>query len=376
MEAHYLSTGANYSEAMCDLSERFAVMTRQESTDYLCNDYLASPPLRSINAECTSSSMTPPQQTSSSQASVNEMWREKICEWSYQVVDHFDFNREIVSISLSYLDRFLCSRPVNKKIFQLAAMTTLYLAIKLYEPGKLRMSSLIELSRGYFTMEHIVAMEEEILSGLSWNMHPPTALTQVQHFLQLLPMPCNTLPIKHDITELSRFLTELSVCDYYFVTRRPSSVALASIFNAMEVVEQSRFLLQHKSVFMDNVRNVTNIDPIGDEVEACRLRLRDMYHQGGYYQHNEDDTIYKDDEPRCDTISPVSVAGGTNVSIANGAIDHHQQAAYYNPYEEGVPTSLNYDQSMNNATSRNDFGVASGAPFGSNTTGFKKARQM
>ena len=143
-------------------------------------------------------------------------------------------------------------------------------------------------------------------------MHPPTALTQVQHFLQLLPTPCNTLPIKHDITELSRFLTELSVWDYYFVTRRPSSVALAAIFNAMEVVEQSRILHRNKAEFMDNIRNVVNIDPVGEEVEMCRLRLRDMYHQGGYHQQNDDDTLYKDDEPRCETISPVCVAGGSN----------------------------------------------------------------
>ena len=42
-------------------------------------------------------------------------------------------------------------------------MTTLYLACKLYDPHKLRMSSLIELSRGYFTEEHITAMEGSIL---------------------------------------------------------------------------------------------------------------------------------------------------------------------------------------------------------------------
>jgi lipoyl(octanoyl) transferase len=46
------------------------------------------------------------------------------------VIDHFDFSREVVSVSIHYLDRFLAAFPVNKKTFQLAAMTTLYLAIK------------------------------------------------------------------------------------------------------------------------------------------------------------------------------------------------------------------------------------------------------
>ena len=36
-------------------------------------------------------------------------WREKICQWSYNVVDHFDLPREIVSISLNYFDRYMAT---------------------------------------------------------------------------------------------------------------------------------------------------------------------------------------------------------------------------------------------------------------------------
>ena len=85
-----------------------------------------------------------------------------------------DFHREVVAVALSYLDRYLATRAVNRRIFQLAAMTALYLAIKLYEPGKLRLASLIELSRGYFLAEHIVIMEDSILQSLGWHVHPPT----------------------------------------------------------------------------------------------------------------------------------------------------------------------------------------------------------
>ena len=79
------------------------------------------------------------------------------------MIDHFDFNREVASISLNYLDRYLSTRTVSRKVFQLAAMTSLFLAIKLHEPTTLRMSSFIELSRGYFQTEHIAVMEKSIL---------------------------------------------------------------------------------------------------------------------------------------------------------------------------------------------------------------------
>ena len=154
---------------MVDLLERLDVMLKQEVGPYATVDYLAPEfqqklPLvsddeliRSSTASQSSASST------SSSSSINELWREKICEWSYQVIDHFDFSREVVSVSIHFLDRYLATRTVNKKIFQLAAMTCLFLAIKLYEPGRLSMQSMIELSRGYFMVEQMVAMETSIL---------------------------------------------------------------------------------------------------------------------------------------------------------------------------------------------------------------------
>jgi hypothetical protein len=154
---------------MVDLLERIEVLLKQESMFYKTEDYLAPAFQLKLQISCefdasTWQSGSLSTSTSSSNASaINEVWREKICEWSYQVIDHFDFSREIVSISIHYLDRYLATRPVNKKLFQLAAMTTLYLAIKLYEPGSLSMASMIELSRGYFKVEQMAEMEMTIL---------------------------------------------------------------------------------------------------------------------------------------------------------------------------------------------------------------------
>jgi lipoyl(octanoyl) transferase len=153
---------------MVDLTERLSVLLKQEKSFYKTHDYLSPAFQEKLQStgwgdvpKLTISSASTVSSTSSS--GINELWREKICEWSYQVVDHFDFSREVVSISMSFLDRYLCTRPVDKKLFQLAAMTTLYLAIKLNEPGTLSMQSMIELSRGYFKVEQMAVMEMVIL---------------------------------------------------------------------------------------------------------------------------------------------------------------------------------------------------------------------
>lgn len=155
-----------------DIGDRFAAIRQQEDHIYKCLDYF-SPEFQAKQAKefannpniCQFISMTNTGSslTSSARTRINECWRDKICEWSYQVIDHFDFNREIVSISLNYLDRYLSTCPVNRKVFQLAGMTSLFLAIKLYETSSLKMSTFIELSRGYFSIEHLTAMETAIL---------------------------------------------------------------------------------------------------------------------------------------------------------------------------------------------------------------------
>ena len=151
---------------MADLIDRIEVMLKQEASAYKTGDYLSLVWQQNLATQtpeegCGLSSAD----TDSSQSSgtINETWREKICEWSYQVIDHFDFSREVVMISMNLLDRYLACQSVNKKVFQLAAMTCLFIAIKLNEPGRLTMSSMIELSRGYFRVDQMAAMEISIL---------------------------------------------------------------------------------------------------------------------------------------------------------------------------------------------------------------------
>ncbi|KAL7436766.1 hypothetical protein ACHAXM_005312 [Skeletonema potamos] len=309
-----------------EVCERLKVMRRQESSHYSTPDYLAAEWQARLIEEAAEDDITRevndlanPNEGSSGQASssqINELWREKICEWCYQVVDHFDFNREVVNVAMTYLDRYLATRTVNRRIFQLAAMTALYLAIKLFEPGKLRMSSLIELSRGYFLAEHIVAMEDSMLQALSWHVHPPTPFAFCRDLIKLVSADVNPR-LRHDISELARFLTELSVCDYYFVTRKPSSIAMASIINAMELMGPQKIDPRYKVQFLHHVVQA-GLDIANDtEIIQCYERLREMYIAGGYTPTSDDDEEDETVNVRVETGSPTGVADGPDSRSAS-----------------------------------------------------------
>lgn len=51
-------------------------------------------------------------------------WREKICEWKYKVVDCFDLDREVVTISMFFLDKYLEKHFVDEEVSLLTFIFT------------------------------------------------------------------------------------------------------------------------------------------------------------------------------------------------------------------------------------------------------------
>jgi lipoyl(octanoyl) transferase len=274
-----------------DLCERLKGMRRKEiSTHYRIPDYLAPEWQARLVEEATRDNMDDSELPNPNEeiSQINEQWRVKICDWCYQVVDHFDYNREVVTVAMSYLDRYIAKRTVNRRIFQLVAMTALYLATKLFERNSLHLPSLVGISRGYFLAEHIVAMEDSMLQALSWHVHPSTPRAFCWEMMRLVS-PELTPRIRHDVGNLAIFLTELSVYDYYFVTRKSSSIAIACIVNAIELMGPKKIEPKYKVHFLHNIVRIGLDIADDDEIIECYERLREMYIEGGYTPTSEDE---------------------------------------------------------------------------------------
>mmetsp|Transcript_22943 Transcript_22943/g.54169 ORF Transcript_22943/g.54169 Transcript_22943/m.54169 type:complete len:292 (+) Transcript_22943:153-1028(+) len=192
---------------------------------------------------------------------VNENWRRRLCEWMFEVTDHYDFDREVVSFAFDYLDRSISlaygpssNKRLSKKDYQLYAVTALYLAIKVHgemdsdvegKRIKLRISAFQELSRGSFTTETIAAKEIELLTLFRWHVNPPTCARCILSFLRILPAWTSTefgIPredLACQIFDVAKYLTELSifVSDFSF-NYNPSVIAYSAILCALDYVEE------------------------------------------------------------------------------------------------------------------------------------------
>jgi hypothetical protein len=242
-----------------DIADRIAIMCIQEETTYRIGDYLADTVQLRKNAS----------------KPVDEDCRVKMCEWCYQVVDFCKFRRETVGIGMSYLDRYLCTLKgrdslSNRKEYQLAAMTALYVAIKLHEPLEMETSLLADLSRGCYAEMEFVAMEQTILQSLKWRVNGPTSLGFVQQFMAL--MPENVHPsISTAIMDYARYQTELAVSDHSFVPVKPSDLALAAILNAMEGMNQGLLPLKVQAKFLRNIEKYA--EKLTEDVDKTQAKL-------------------------------------------------------------------------------------------------------
>lgn len=143
--------------------------------------------------------------------------------------------------------------------------------------------------------------------SLKWSLHPPTPFTVLKHVILLLPFAVVPAEARHDILELSRFLTELSVIDYFFVPHRSSDIGMAAMLNAMEAIPYVTDVMV--ATFVQELHTTVGIDVTRPEIQQCRTRLRLLYLQGGYARPDEASA-----EVRCASISPVCVSYGVNVA--------------------------------------------------------------
>lgn len=258
------------------LADNLYALIRQESSGrYNCVDYLAFTSWnRSVYDLLKKERFAATQR---GESRIDEYCREQIVEWSFRVVDYFRIDREVVAVSLSMLDRFLATCKCDRTTFKLAATTTLQLAVKLLHPCRLGdLGILSDLSRGEFDMADVRDMENHILKSLGWSLHPPTAISFSTLLLdyvfadRVVNMTCADIDDLHDI---SSFFTELALCDYFFVTMRPSAVALACILNALEGMygERNRF-----STHILAVARSLNLYTNQDLTAACH-RLWELY---------------------------------------------------------------------------------------------------
>jgi len=246
-----------------------SAMKRQEQSYMPKEDYLHSFRDQTDHQYCCCES------ESNSMKPVNENFRLYLVNWCYQIVEFCKFSRDVVAISTNYLDRFLSTTEginvkKDRKIFQLASMTCLYTAIKIHEVEAINPTFISNLSKGNFTKEQVVDMEQRIITSLQWRLNPPTPLSFIKKFLSIVPDKTMSKSEKSSVMKLATYQTELSVREYHFFSYDASCIALASLANAMQAARRDGGYYQH---ILQTISKIADIDISSREFITCKENL-------------------------------------------------------------------------------------------------------
>jgi Cyclin, N-terminal domain len=222
--------------------DSLGVMTAQDA-HYRCSDYFARyrSGVAKIHTLHGESHADP-------ELAVDQVCREKMCEWSYRVCDHFRTTREVVAFAFSFLDRFIDRYNCDRTTFKLASMTAFFMATKMLNVKQISLCSLAELSRGEFDPDHIADMEKFILTKLQWRMNPPTVQAFISYLRIVLP-PADSAA-QDEIYQRSIFFAEISVYDYTFATEERYLLAVACILNAVEGIDDIKYAKELRQSYL------------------------------------------------------------------------------------------------------------------------------
>jgi hypothetical protein len=168
---------------------------------------------------------------------------------------------------MSCVDRFAATNEgydilMDRDRYQLAVMTSLYLVAKIQQMEALDPDSVAKLSRGKHTKDDIEAMELQMLVGLRWRVHPPTAWSVAQELLNLIPTNAMDDTARARVMELTKFQLEVGMCHYNLSLSRPSTVALGALLNAMESLSMDSIV--HRFEHMATQVLGTTLDEVRD----------------------------------------------------------------------------------------------------------------
>lgn len=283
----------------------------------------------------------------------------------------FDLSREVVAVSLDLFDRFMASRgnECTGNLALLASLTTLHIACKLHnhESKKIKLATLASLSRGQFGPKHIEEMELRVLSALGWKLHPPTQYAFVSHLMLLLPVEAHPTARK-EMFELSRYLTELAVCDTYFVGIKHSAVAFAAILNVMDDLPYARLPAGIRAKFLRDLAETLGLSYADPIVVASRDRLRSMFSTPS--THSPTDVVSSDSlftkaaaalTSKLD--DSLSLASSSALSSAAGSVSSQMNKTHHPPPSSSLSSSRSVSAHSRSNSFDSTGGKGSGCRF-------------
>jgi hypothetical protein len=202
------------------------------------------------------------------QTDINEKMRGILIDWLVEVHLKFKLLPETLFLTVNIIDRYLGIKNILRNKLQLVGVTAMLIACKYEEIYAPEIRDFVYITDKAYTKEEILAMENDILAQLEYNITVPSAFRYLEFFNYNLKIDDNGFMF-------CRYLLELFLIDYKMIRYNPSLLAAASIYITLKITKKSDYekLYQVTGYTEDRLRECAkDICIILDSVEKISLQ--------------------------------------------------------------------------------------------------------
>ncbi|KAI5062914.1 hypothetical protein GOP47_0021461 [Adiantum capillus-veneris] len=219
------------------------------------------------------------------QHDINSSMRGILVDWLVEVAEEYKLVPDTLYLTVSYIDRFLSTKVVNRQRLQLLGVACMLVAAKYEEICAPQVEEFCYITDNTYCKEEVLDMERQVLNQLHFELTGPTTKTFLRRFLRATAQPPSKSSGLH-MECLGNYLAELTLLEYDFLKYLPSMVAASAVFVAKFTFEPHIHpwdsIMQHHSGYKaSELREcVQAIHGLQHNVGGCTLpAIREKYRQ-------------------------------------------------------------------------------------------------
>ncbi|CAN6461295.1 unnamed protein product [Victoria cruziana] len=168
---------------------------------------------------------------------ISPAMRAILVDWLVEVCEEYRLVPDTLFLTVSYIDRFLSGKPVERKMLQLVGITCMLIASKYEEICAPRVEDFCLITDNTYNKQQVLKMETDVLNHLHFELATPTTKTFLRRFLRAAQASSKMDRI-FELEFLANYLAEITLLDYDFLKFIPSLVAASAVFLAKWTLDQ------------------------------------------------------------------------------------------------------------------------------------------
>ncbi|KAI9732462.1 MAG: G2/mitotic-specific cyclin [Claussenomyces sp. TS43310] len=157
-----------------------------------------------------------------------------LVDWLIEVHTRFHLLPETLFLAVNIIDRFLSNKVVHLDRLQLVGVTAMFVASKYEEVLSPHVANFRHVADDGFSEADILSAERYVLATLNYDLSYPNPMNFLRRISKADDYDIQT-------RTLGKYLMEISLLDYRFMSYLPSHVAAAAMFLARMILERGQW---------------------------------------------------------------------------------------------------------------------------------------